>query len=306
MHIEQVNDSPKILITGANGFTGRHACTYFAEAGFTVFALVRKSGPPPHPSIQLVHGDLMDHASLQLICATIQPDYILHLAGQNAVGSSWTHPIETLEANLFGTSYLLEAVRTEAPRSKVLVVGSVLKSDPANLQSFIHPYGLSKTLQTLFAQVYASLFQLDVIIANPSNLIGPGNSSGVCTILAEKIAQMEAGLAEPKLSVYNLLASRDFLDVRDAVAAYHVLFEKGTSRQEYTVSSGNSVTMQEVTTLLKQLSDVPFEVEGEIEQDEISHSLPPDELRGLGWKPAISIKESLADILDFHRKKTGK
>lgn len=81
-------------------------------------------------------------------------------------------------------------------------------------------------MQTIFAQVYAALFTLNIVITNPSNLNGPGHSARVCTILVKRIAQMEVGLEEPKLSIYNLLAERDFLDVRDAVAAYHLLLKK--------------------------------------------------------------------------------
>lgn len=302
MHTDLVNNTPKILITGANGFTGQHACTYFAETGYKVYALVRGDSSLSHPNIQLVRGDLTDREALQKVCAVAQPDFVLHLAGQNAVNTSWTKPIETLEANLLGTAYLLDALRTESSHSKVLVVGSILKSDPANINSFVHPYGLSKTMQTLFAQVYASFFTLDVVIANPSNLIGPGHSAGVCTILAKRIAQMEVGLEEPKLSVYNLLAKRDFLDVRDAVTAYNTLFKKGQTQQEYNVTSGSPVMLKEVTAILHQLSTVDFNVISEIEEKEILSPILPDALKELGWSRAVTLQQSLTDILDFQRK----
>ncbi|HEY2492472.1 MAG TPA: NAD-dependent epimerase/dehydratase family protein, partial [Paenibacillus sp.] len=31
-----------LLITGANGFTGRHACDYFASKGIRVVAVIRR------------------------------------------------------------------------------------------------------------------------------------------------------------------------------------------------------------------------------------------------------------------------
>ncbi len=302
MHIDPVTDTPKILITGANGFTGQHACTYFAEAGYKVYALVRGNSSLSQENIQLVRGDLTDREALRKIAAGLQPDFVLHLAGQNAVDTSWIKPVETLEANLLGTAYLLDALRTESSQSKILVVGSILSSDPADIDSFIHPYGLSKTMQTLFAQVYSSLFTLHVVIANPSNLIGPGHSAGVCTILAKRIAQMEVGLEEPKLSVYNLLAIRDFLDVRDAITAYDMLLKKGKVQTTYSVTSGHPVTLKEVTDIFQNISGVSFEVTSEIEEKESFCSISPVDLQLLGWSRAFSLQQSLLDILDFQRK----
>lgn len=313
MHMNQpydttasINIIPRILITGANGFTGRHACTYFADAGYSVYALVRKEGVFQHRNIHIIKGDLMEQSTLIKLCADIEPHFVLHLAGQNAVDASWSRPIATLEANLMGTAYLLDAIRTEAKNCKVLIAGSILQSDPRNADSFTHPYGLSKTLQALYSQVYASLFDLEVVIANPSNLIGPGPSTGVCTVFAKRIAKMEAGCAEKKLSIYNSLAERDFLDVRDAIKAYHLLLLKGKAGTDYPVASGIARTLQEVAAVLHKLATVHFDIEAEIE---VQETLPPIQLEALknfGWSPSIPFEQSLADIFDEQRKKLVK
>ena len=38
-----MNQQPKMLITGASGFTGQHACKHFLEAGFDITAVTRKN-----------------------------------------------------------------------------------------------------------------------------------------------------------------------------------------------------------------------------------------------------------------------
>lgn len=85
------------------------------------------------------------------------------------------------------TAYLLEAVRKENPSCKILVAGSALQYDPANISTLTHPYSLSKTYQIQIARGWAALYEMDIVIAKPSNLIGPGFSNGVCSILVKII-----------------------------------------------------------------------------------------------------------------------
>ncbi|CAM5220447.1 UDP-glucose 4-epimerase OS=Ureibacillus acetophenoni OX=614649 GN=SAMN05877842_104142 PE=4 SV=1 [Ureibacillus acetophenoni] len=203
----------RILITGANGFTGRHACAFFADLGYMVYALVRKPATFPHNNIQIILCDLEDKESIKNVIESTQPHFVLHLAGQNSVPASWSNPIDTLRVNIMCTSYLFNAIRTKNKDCRTVVAGSILQSNPSNISAFQHPYGLSKTIQSILSEVYASLYNLDVLIAKPSNLIGPGHSAGVCSILAQKIALMEQGKEEKKIVIDNLLAQRDFLDV---------------------------------------------------------------------------------------------
>lgn len=292
-----------ILITGANGFTGLHACHYFANAGYTVYALVRTpSKIPPHKNINERLCDLNDKQSIKKILHMIKPHFILHLAGQNSVPTSWSDPINTFESNVMCTAYLLDAIRTESNDSKTIIVGSVLQSNLSFPSSFQHPYALSKTIQTGLSGAYGSLFELDVIIANPSNLIGPGHSTGVCSLLAQKVARMEKGQEEKKLVVHNLLAKRNFLDVRDAVKAYGLLFSKGKTGEVYEIASEKMRSIGEITDILKQISTIDFEVHSLTEQQEITPMIYATAIKELGWAPAVPFDQSILEILNFQRK----
>lgn len=80
-------------------------------------------------------------------------------------------------------------------------------------------------------------------MAEPSNLIGPGPSTGFCSLLAQHIVRSEAaavtGSAAPaafRLSSRHAL--RDFLDVRDAVRAYGFILDSGETGRIYRIDSG--------------------------------------------------------------------
>jgi len=299
-----VSSLPKLLITGANGFTGNHACSHFAKAGFKVIAVVRNHAPADLFQTEIC--DLTNKKAVTEMIKKVKPQYLLHLAGQNHVGESWIDPVSSLEANFLSTLYLIEALRHENPTCKIIVVGSALQFNPQEISTLKHPYSLSKTLQVLIAQSWEKLYKLPIIIAKPSNLIGPGISNGVCSILAKNIIAMEEGRAEKNLEVNNIYAQRDFIDVRDVVNAYETLFKKGCSGEVYDIASGESRSLEEVIRMFNSLTSIKFKLTFQL-QDQIEQRVKIEnkKLLDLGWTPVISFKTSLTDILNFHRQNKG-
>ncbi|MCU6600037.1 NAD-dependent epimerase/dehydratase family protein [Peribacillus frigoritolerans] len=296
-----MNQIPKLLITGASGFTGQHACNHFVKAGYAVTAVTRKNFV--NGQVQTEICDLTNKENVSKLIKKVKPDYLLHLAGQNHVGTSWIDPVSSLEANAMSTLYLIEALRRENPACKVVTVGSALEFDPQNIATLTHPYSLSKTLQVLIAQSWGVLYNMNIVIAKPSNLIGPGISNGVCSIFAKKIVDMEENKAEKVLEVSSLQAKRDFVDVRDAVNAYEIILTKGKPGEIYDIASGNSHSLGEVITGFRALTTIDFEIKSKVkEQEESRVEILPVEIVKLGWKPVLSLESSLEDILYFYRK----
>ncbi|KAA6447753.1 NAD-dependent epimerase/dehydratase family protein [Bacillus swezeyi] len=295
-----MNQPPKILITGAGGFTGRHACRHFSQAGFDVTAIARTN--TPDSQVKVAYCNLTDQDAVASLVKKTKPQYLLHLAGQNHVGQSWLDPVSSLENNLLSTLYVIEALRHENPECKICVAGSVLQFDLNDLSALPHPYSLSKTLQVLIAQAWEILYNMQIIIAKPSNLIGPGFSKGVCSIFAQKIADMEASKADQILEIDNLNIQRDFLDVRDVVRAYEILLTKGESGEVYEVASGRSYSLNEVVSIYRKLTAIDFEIKSRVnEKINTKLDLNPAKMMSLGWKPVIPLESSLTDILNFYR-----
>lgn len=298
-----MNPPSKILITGANGFTGQHACKHFVETGFDVIAVIRK-GNFFYKQVQVEKCDLTNKEMVQNLIKKVQPDYVLHLAGQNHVGNSWITPVNSLEVNTMSTAYLLESIRQENLKCKTLIVGSALQFDPSDISTLHHPYSLSKTLQSVVAQAWSSLYNLDVLIARPSNLVGPGPSKGVCSVIAQRIVSMERKQLLPVLELENPNVCRDFLDVRDVVVAYEVLLKKGRNQEVYDISSGIIYSLKEITELFQSLSQAEFEV-----KVKTNNLIPPPKrvlplkMRSLGWNVTIPLPRSLEETLNFYREK---
>lgn len=296
-----MNQQGKLIITGASGFTGQHACAHFLKSGYDITAVSRKR-MNIEGSIHAECCDLINGNDVNNLIKRTKPKYLLHLAGQSHVGESWSEPVSTLEANTMSTAYLIDAIRKESPDCKIVIVGSALQIDPSSISSIPHPYSLSKTLQVLIAQSWAFLYNMNIIIAKPSNLIGPGVSNGVCSIFAKKIAEMEKKGMEKVLEVENLEVQRDFLDVRDAVRAYDLLLNRGQPGETYDVASGNNHSLGEIIEGFRSVTTEDIKVNSQQnEKIENKVAIDPIKLMNLGWKPSIPLESSLMDILTFHR-----
>jgi GDP-4-dehydro-6-deoxy-D-mannose reductase len=154
----------------------------------------------------------------------------------------------------------------------------------------------------LIAQSWASLYNMNIVIAKPSNLIGPGLSNGVCSIFARKIVDMEKTKSENVLRVNNLYAKRDFIDVRDAVNAYETLLLKGKSGEVYDIASGINRSLEEVIHVMKSLTEVDFQVKSQTNnQIEEPNENLLNKISALNWKSTIPFKSSINDILTYYR-----
>ena len=145
-----------------------------------------------------------------------------------------------------------------------------------------------------------------MVIARSFNHIGPGQRERfVVASFAAQLARIAAG-APPRLLVGNLEAARDFLDVRDVVAAYVALARDGERGEAYNVCSGRAVTIRDVLRELIGIAGVPVEVREDpqrLRPSEIPVSVgSPQKLRArTGWEPRIALVQSLRDVYEAAR-----
>ena len=228
----------KIFITGATGFTGIHACAYYINKGYGVYAAVRGHHHPLE-EVSSEFCDLMDTESMKETLGKFNLALSFISLLRIIAVVSWEDPISTINTNVIGTLNLLETVKSAVPHATVLITGSVIEYNPCHTPHPNHPYGLSKYIQTLISSCWSSFYDMDIRIAKTSNLIGPGHSNGICSLVAQKCLQYSKG-DSVGFHFHNILDRRDFLDVRDAVLAYDCILQKGRENETYVVASGEN------------------------------------------------------------------
>ncbi len=306
----------RVLITGVTGFTGRHLAEYALAQGAAVFGVALDTNFPP--GVTGHQSDLTQPGVAETLVADVRPDRVSHLAALVPGSGVQVAPDKLFTVNVLGTLRILEAVHRYAPAARTLVVSSaaVYGPVPAERQPItegaplnpVTAYAVSKAMQDLLASQHAAGHGLSVMRARTFNQTGPGEHPGlVCATLARQVAEIEAGHCPPEISVRYLFTQRDFTDVRDVVRAYWLILERGTPGAAYNVCSGKPHSIGDVLHLLLAIAGLSgvqiVEREHQLLPDDVAVSLgdPTRLMTDTGWQPAISLEQSLRDLLDEWR-----
>lgn len=236
----------KILVTGADGFTGRH--------------FVREAQVQGHDVVEL-RADLRDVAALSSEVAMVQPEAVVHLAAISFVGHA--KDVDFYDVNVIGTLNLLDALAAlvHTP-SRVLLASSAnvygnCERSPITEDQAPAPrnhYAMSKVAMEYLARTRMN--RLPLVLARPFNYTGQGqNLSFVIPKLVDHFAR-KADMVE----LGNLDVEREFNDVRFVCDAYLRLLASGQPGETYNVCSGRAVTLRSILELLPRLSGHSLQV----------------------------------------------
>jgi GDP-4-dehydro-6-deoxy-D-mannose reductase len=312
------------LITGIGGFAGGHLTAALLERDAEVAGIDRVAGPRLETlgdRVAFTAGDIRDADAIRAAASGFHPEVIFHLAAITHVGQAWTQRRETLEINVVGTAALLEVAAELDPKPTVVLAStgqvygpappdshSMSEDDPTHPQS---PYAVSKMCAELLARQAWEGEGVPTIILRTFNYTGPWQSpSFVCSDFARQVAWVEAGLTEPRMSVGNLEARRDFSDVRDVVDGYLLAAEHGRPGEAYNLASGEGVRIAEVLEYLRGAVSVDVDVQQDGDRLRAADlvALLGDATRAreeLGWKPRYKFEETLDSVLEFWRKQAA-
>lgn len=305
----------KILVTGSNGFVGRHLTCELLKSGHQVVGIASSQIPTDEQddikqlTLDLTRREEADKIDFSEIYS------VIHLAGLAAVGPSFDNPLEYINVNVGIETNLFEAALVQNARPRFLIVSSGALYDTEAPQPLTEespvlpnsPYAVSKLGQEQMARYYSSR-GFESIIARPFNHIGPGQGLGfIVPDFAQQIVAIEKG-EQQAVSVGNLDAQRDYTDVRDIVRAYRLLLEKGVSGETYNICSGKGVSGHDILKGLGQAAGLEPKVVQDPERMRPS-DIPVltgshDKLsRDTGWQPEIALADTLKDVIVDWREK---
>lgn len=293
---------PKLLVTGLRGFVGTNLQRYLKENA-TPWSLHQ-----PAESYDLLCAEQLD-----ALIADAKPDAVIHLAAQSSVPEAFRDPARTLNVNVIGTLNLLQALKRHQFSGAFLYVSSgdvygqiaedALPITEAHLPVPRNPYGVSKLAAEALCRQWSFSESWRIMIARPFNHIGPGQSDNfVLPSMARQLIAIKHGHQPNTLDVGDIDVTRDFLDVRDVIHAYIQLLEQGQNGATYNVCSGEERTVSDLLNQLCQISGVYPEITTDptrlrrAEQRRVRGSF--DKLASTtGWKPVITINDTLQNIL---------
>jgi dTDP-glucose 4,6-dehydratase len=326
---------PTWLVTGGAGFIGGNFVLDAVRRGIRIVNLdaLTYAGNRDtlgsldgHPDHVFVHGDIGVCALVAGLLAAHKPDAVINFAAESHVDRSIDGPAAFVQTNVVGTLALLEAVRDywrglagdardgfrflHVSTDEVYgSLGDTGKFTEDTAYAPNSPYSASKAASDHLVRAFHHTYGLPVLTTNCSNNYGPYQ-------FPEKLIPLiiARALAGEPLPVYGDGRNvRDWLYVADHCAAIHAVLEAGRVGETYNV--GGDAEMQNIDVvhvICKLLDERRPRSDGQPRSSQITYvadrpghdrryAIDASKLHGeLGWKPAHSFGQGIADTVDWY------
>jgi GDP-4-dehydro-6-deoxy-D-mannose reductase len=311
----------RVLVTGADGFVGRHLIGQLVEAGHAVTAACRPGAEPAtwfrpgwNDLVHVTPFELSESDSVRA-AVSLPHEAVVHLAAVSTVREAHADPGRAWVVNAAGTARLVDAMLakrdTDGLDPVLLVVSTCevygngppsprVETDSPRPQS---PYAASKLGAEVAGLEAWRRAGLRVIVARPFTHTGPGQRPPyVVPSFIERLLAAKA-TASAQVPTGNLEPVRDLLDVRDVVEAYLHLLTGGAPGETYNIATGEGISLRELFRRVAALVGIAAEPVPDpalVRRGDIPHLVgDAGKLqRATGWSPAITLEQTLQEMVD--------
>jgi GDP-6-deoxy-D-talose 4-dehydrogenase len=271
-----------VLLTGANGFTGKYVRAELEAAGFTVVgALVGASRGPHEVTLDVTSPD-----NCRRVMEKVRPDYLIHLAAISFVQHADADAF--YRVNVIGTINLLQAMADARLSPKRVLIASsanvygnategvINESQPPQP---VNHYAVSKLAMEFMVRTWSD--RLPIVITRPFNYTGVGQEPH---FLVPKIVSHFVQRA-PVIELGNLDVERDFSDVRMVAQSYRGLLERDCAGETVNICSGRPYSLRAILHTMQAIAGYDIDVRVNpafVRQSEVKTLVgSPEKLRAL-------------------------
>src|ERR1700739_180051 len=310
----------RYVVTGGAGFIGSNTVDELVRRGESVVVLDDLSAGKEdnlaeiRNKISFIKGSINDLEAVRR--AMHEADYVLHLAARTSVPRSVKDPLETNKVNIEGTLNVLVAARDAKVRRFVFAASSsaygetptLPKVEPMQPQP-IFPYGVTKYVGELYAQVFGRVYGLENACLRYFNVFGPRQDptsqySGVLSRFMLAVLEGQAPV------IYgDGEQSRDFTFIANVVdATLRACEAPGASGKVFNGGTGVRITLKDVIRLLEKISGETIRAQfdlprnGDIRDSQADISLAR---KILGYEPKVDFEEGLKRTWEWYKKNYG-
>ncbi len=294
----------RVLVTGPNGFIGRHCLPFLLEKGYEVHGIIPTDGLQLNiPNVQWHVGNLLNYDHIDSIMKKVKPSHLLHFAWYAKPGEFWTSAenLRWLQASLElfrafkfygGWRVLMAGTCAEYDWRYGYCSENITPLDPATL------YGVCKKTLYEVLMSFAQLGDLSVAWGRIFFLYGPNEylsrlvPSVINALLEKRTAPCTHG---------NQI--RDFMYVEDVASAFAALLDSDIVGA-VNIASGKPVALK---TLICQIAErldgkdlIQFGAIPSPEDEPPFLGADINRLKHeLGWTPAFSLDTGLDSTINW-------
>lgn len=246
-----------VLVTGGAGFIGSHLVESLIGAGYRVRVLDNLSQGHRDwvaREAEFVEGDITSLEICKNACANISG--VFHLAAMSRVAPSLNDIAGCTSPNVIGTQNMLIAARDAGVRRFVYSGSSTYYGNhrPPHVEDMLPDllnfYSLTKYVGEQYCLLFDRQYDLSTAIVRYFNVYGPRQpeTGAYALVIGIFLRRVSAGL--PLIIHGEGTQRRDFVHVKDAVAATIRVFESNARAEAFNVGSGTNVSVKEIADII--------------------------------------------------------
>ena len=304
----------KILVTGGAGFIGSHVVEQYQGRAEIVVLDNLRSGYRHNldgREVTFIEGSVTDREAVRAAVRGV--DLVFHLAAMISVPESMFKPQECVEINVQGLLTVLEEASAAGVRKLVLASSAAIYGDNPTVPKVEEmlpepksPYAITK----LDGEYYLEMFRREGKIETASlrffNVFGPRQDPKSAYAAAVPIFMHKAFAGEALTIFGDGEQTRDFIYVKDIVAALAYAAETPGLHGTFNVGYGGSITVNHLAGLIVEKAGSSSEI---LHLDErpgdVKHSRASvRKLLEAGFRHASSLEKGIEETLEFFRTKS--
>ncbi|WP_421941605.1 SDR family oxidoreductase [Pedobacter sp.] len=316
-HTKDLSDT-SFLITGGAGFIGSNLVEYLLKNNAKLvrvldnFATGKRENIESflnHQQFELIEGDIRDYDVCKNAVKGI--DYVSHQAALGSVPRSINDPITTNEVNITGFLNILNAVRESDVKKMVYAASSstygdskLLPKTEGNIGNPLSPYAVTKYVNELYAQVFASLYKVNSIGLRYFNVFGPkqdpnGAYAAVIPLFMKSVLSGTAPFINGDGE-----QTRDFTFVQNAVQANVKGMLSNTEGHEViNIAFGERTSLNQLWTYIIELGKSSLQpIYREDRLGDVRDSLADISKAKtlIGYDPVYSVRDGLSEAFTWY------
>ena len=303
----------KVLVTGGAGFIGSHIVEELQGKAEIVVLDNLRSGYRHNLDgldCEFIAGDIRDRATVDRAVRGV--DYVFHLAALVSVPESMEKIKECIEINAQGFVNVLEAAAAAKVRKLCFSTSAAIYGDnpvvPKVETMFPEPkspYAVTKLDGEYYARMFTLERNLPCACLRYFNVFGPRQDPKGAYAAAVPIFITRA-LAGENLTVYgDGEQTRDFIYVKDIVAANLFFAMESDATGVFNIANGGRITIDDLAKTIVELTDSKSRIVHLAERPgDVKHSMAcVDKAHAAGYRAKHTFSEGLAATIDFYRRR---
>ena len=285
-----------VCVFGGSGFLGSYVADILSLKGFNVIIYDKIKSPWLKKNQTAVLGDILDFSHVENTLKNI--DYVYNFAGISDLNEGLDKPIETIEKNILGNAYILEACRLNNIK-RFFYASSIYVF--SHLGGF---YRCSKQSSEQYIEEYNRTYDLKYTILRYGSLYGPrsDNSNGMFRLIKKAIENNEVIYSGDKES------TREYIHVEDAARASVDIIENDIFLNQAVMLTGDqSMKTYDLSMRVSEILNLghSFETREESKQNLIAHytktphTYSPKTGNKYNLSSSINLDEGLLQLINF-------